>query len=354
MADIIDNDNRPAPGFEQEDGENLFLANILKHLPSDAQKEPSKEDKETKRTPPPKGIEAEEAEEEPEDSEDSQEGTSDEETEEESTEPEKEYIEDITSKHVRIKVGDDEYEVPVKDLTRLYGQEKAITQRSQQFAEDRKKLNEAAVAHVASTDALLKAAKQRYEPYSKLDFLALSRDPKVNQQQFAALREEAQHRWEEVNFLETQIGGYMQALRERQQADMNAAAVASVKDIMDPLSVNYIEGWNQDVYQELRSFAVKSGIAQAQVDNIVEAPVIKLLHDAMQFRKGKDIANTKVTRIGKSPKKVIKTKTGNTPTNIAGARNSGNKDKAIASLRKSGSVEDAANAFFASFNISED
>lgn len=331
----------PAPGTET-DGADLFLKSFQQ---ADASKEPSEGDEEPKRR---KAPEAEEDQTEGEDAEteDAAEPSEESEDAEGSEEPEKLWLEDETNVHTKVKVGDKELDVPLKDLKRLYGQEAALTQRSQTLSQTKQKLETDQQNHLAVTNAFLSQAEKKLEPYLKLDFLQLARDNRVTPEQLQALREEANARWEEVQFLKQHQGKFVEALQEQSKARMQEQANESIKHLTDPADPNYIEGWGPQVYDELRSFAVKQGIPAQMVNDIVHAPVLKLIHMAKLYAMGKQVAVTQTVKKDKQVKKVLKTSR-RAPQGATGPGSA--KVKAVARLQKTGDIDDAAEAFLAGF-----
>jgi hypothetical protein len=95
---------------------------------------------------------------------------------------------------VKVVVDDNEHEVPVKDLQRLFGQEAALTRKSQETAEVRKAADAEQAKAVAVLDVMLKNAKAAAAPFEQIDFLALSRDPNVSNEELAYIREQATSR----------------------------------------------------------------------------------------------------------------------------------------------------------------
>jgi hypothetical protein len=63
--------------------------------------------------------------------------------------------------YVKLKVDGEEKEVPVKDLTRLYGQEAALTRKSQEVAEQRKQAEAESQKHVSALQVLLTRAQEK-------------------------------------------------------------------------------------------------------------------------------------------------------------------------------------------------
>jgi|SRR5712664_3456763 len=327
------------------DSTNAFFNTFLENpdepkVPSDKEGD----DKPPVRKPAPK-AEVTEPEEEEVETEDEETPSEDDETEEgdEEEKEEKAYAEDAA--YVKIKVGDEVQEVPVRDLTRLYGQESALTKRSQEVADTRKKLELDQATHIAAANVQLEAARKRYEPYAKIDFLSLARNQNVSEQEYNGLRAEAQARYEELQFLEHSTGEYMQKIQERQTESFKAQALESVKQLTDAASPNYIENWNQETYTSLRKFAVDQGVPVEMVNQIIAAPVIKLLHMAQMYEKGK-AAKVQSVKVNKTVKKVIKSSR-QAPDSVKTGK--GDKGKSFDRLKRSGSQEDATNAFMSRF-----
>ena len=75
----------------------------------------------------------------------------------------------------KVKVGEDELEVSVKDLKRLHGQEKSLTIKSQEVATQRKALEDKSLQYEASLQKLMEKAQERYKPYAEVDMLVAAK-----------------------------------------------------------------------------------------------------------------------------------------------------------------------------------
>lgn len=242
---------------------------------------------------------------------------------------------------VKVKVGDEEHEVPVKDLKRLFGQEKALTQKSQEAAEVRKKLDNESARNVAALNVLLERAKAKSEPYKNIDFLVASKQ--LNTEELTALRAQAQAVFEEEKFLTTELDTFMKGVTEAQQTQLANTARETVKVLGNTESPYHIEGWNEKVYNDLRQFAVAEGLPQEIVNNLVEAPALKLIHMAMMFKKG--AAKVVTQKVNKTAKKIVKTSS--SPVAVTSGSKSSQVKKADANLRAKGTVDNATDAFLA-------
>jgi hypothetical protein len=250
---------------------------------------------------------------------------------------------------VKITVDGQEHEVAVKDLTRLYGQEASLTQKSQAVADQRKKIDAQGAVFLAQSNALLERAKARLAPYQQLDFLALSRDQTISNEELAALRQEAQKAAEDVAFLTNEQHNFMAEVTKQQQERIVETAKASIAELSDPKTG--IKGFNEAMYDGIRAFATKMGAPAEVTNNLVDAWAIRLIHKAMQFEKGAKAARSKTTVVNKGPKRVVKTTTSpsGSPT-----RSTSQAKTAMKQLRKTGRVEDAANAFLARMTDGDD
>lgn len=329
-----------APSFTEDDAADQFLSRWSDEDPEKVSQTPEDEDDAPEQD---EAEEVEEAEESPEgdeqeSEEDPQEG--DEESSEdegaegdeadESAEPE--VLDD--EKVVKVKVDDEELEVSVKDLKRLYGQEAALTKKSQALATQRKEVEAANSRAAAQLDRLYQKAAQRWEPYSKIDMLVASKQ--LDAEQFSALRAEAQAAYEDYRFITQEVDQFVVNANEQRQQHMKTAAAEAVKTLNDKIP----GGWNQKVYDEVRAYAEGSGMPKHIVDGIVDPFALEMIHKAMQFDKAKAVVTTKVN---KTPKKVIKTTKAVSP-------NSTRVDKTVKvkqRLAKSGSTDDATDLFLA-------
>lgn len=254
------------------------------------------------------------------------------------TTEEKAYADD--GAYVKIKVGDEEHEVPVKDLQRLFGQEKALTQKSMEVAEQRKTVDAEMAKNVAASTALLERAKARFEPYSKIDFLLAAKE--LSNEDYTNLRTAAMSAYEDVQFLEQNLNGFMQAAQQRQHEALVTQAKEAIKVLSGPAEKGGIEGWTETLYDDIRGFAVSAGLNQQIVNNLVDPVAIRLLHNAMLYERGKSKVVT--TKVNKTPTKVVKT-TRAPERGLPGDKT--NVNVAMKKLAKSGSTDDAADAFMA-------
>jgi hypothetical protein len=260
-----------------------------------------------------------------------------EESEEESTEDKAKSEDDVI---VKIKVDGKEHEVPVKDLKRLYGQEKALTRKSQEVADARKQIEDVGAKQTVALTKMFERAQERAKPYAQIDFLALTKDPSISGEELTALRVEAQRAFDDVNFYGQELDQVFQGAQAQRTQNLRAQAQEAVKVLSDP--VNGIKGWDQTLYNDIRTYAVSKGLDAAVVNELTDPQAIKLIHKAMLYDKGqKALSNT--TKIVKTPKKIMKSSSAEVTSKVKPKAG----DKALAQLRQTGSQDAAEDLFLA-------
>ena len=290
-------------------------------------------DPQGKETSTAEDVEDEETEEVEQDGDDQSDETDDQDTEDEAeedtTEADAKMVDDDVL--VKVLVDGEEKTVSVKELKRLYGQEASLTRKSQEIAEKRRVAEEEGAKYVTGLQTLLQRAYSRYEPYSKIDFLVASKE--LSTEEFAALRQEAQKSYEDVQFLQSELDTVLKTTQEKQSVLRREAAAEAVRVLSDPKTG--IPNWSPEVYDEIRMYAIGAGLPAEQVNNYVDPTVIKILYKAMMNDKTKAVATEKKA---KAPQKVLKPSNGVNPKSVNDAKK---KQANVAKLR-SGDADDIA------------
>jgi len=176
--------------------------------------------------------------------------------------------------------------VSVASLKRLHGQEQALTRKSQQTAAQRKEAEAAMEKSHHIMQAMLQRAEARWKPYSEVDFLLASKQMEADE--FAALRKEAHEAQQDLNFLTEEANKFYDDIKAQQQTAMQEAAKQCVKTLQEE-----IPEWSNQLYNDIRSYAVNVGLPQDQVDQYVDPVVIQLIHKARLYDESKKIATVK-------------------------------------------------------------
>jgi hypothetical protein len=250
----------------------------------------------------------------------------------------------------KVTVDGEEREFSLGQLKRLAGQEASLTRKSQEVSTTRTKLEEQSAAYLARQTKLLERARAKYEPLSKIDLLAASKDPNVTQEELIAARNTIQTAYEEVQFLEQDLTAFTQDIQKAQAETLRAQAQEAIKVLSDP--EKGIEGFNQPMYQEICTFAVDSGLPSELVNNLVDPSIIKLLNMARLYAKGKTQVQSAKSDKTKAPKRIVKgTASAETTKKVTKTAKAAEPMKR---LQKSGSTDDAADAFMSRWSVSDD
>lgn len=329
-----------------DSGADAFFKTLVQDAEKPSEPEEDQEEQEDSGGSEDEAEETSEDDETPEDTEEDSEDTeeSDEDTEEaeEDTETDSKQKKPVVIESedaiVKIKVDGEERTATIKDLKRLYGQEASLTRKSQEAAETKKRADESGAKYVAGLEKLLERAKAQAAPYENINFLALTKDPNVSSEELSALSDAATRSFENVRYLEQELDGVLKAAQEQRQQQMMVQAREAIKTLTDPKTG--IPGWNEQMYNDIRKFAVDSGMDSQVVNEMVDPVAFKILHAAMQYQKGKTAVN-KTKKVDKTPKRIIK----GTPDEVVRRSKVEPAKASMKRLRDTGSVDDAADAF---------
>lgn len=241
----------------------------------------------------------------------------------------------------KVTVDGEEREFSLGQLKRLAGQEAALTRKSQEVAETRKTLDNQNAALLARSAKALERARAKYEPLSKIDLLAASKDPNVTQEELVAARNAIQTAYDEVRFFEADMTETIKEVQGAQRASLMEEAKEAIKVLSDP--EKGIEGWNESLYGEIRSFAQEQGLPAEVVNTIVSPAAIKLLNMARLYAKGKTKVQSDKSDKKKAPKRIVKgTATAEATKKVT---KTAKGQEPMKRLQQSGSTDDAADAF---------
>lgn len=326
--------------LSMSDAEEAFLS----RWNLDAEEEPSKDDKGA--TVPDDTSETVEEPDENEETEEVEEETEDQTEESDETEDDDKaddkFVDDDNVK-VKVKVGDEELAVSVKDLKRLYGQEASLTKKSQEVAQKRKEVEEQGTYHLVGLQKLYEKAVERYKPYAEIDMLVASKQ--MDTEELSILRQEAAKAYEDVRFMESELKQFASTVERQRGAMLAEQAKLANETLKDP--EKGIPNWSQETYKQVYDYAVANGMPAQIMNQIIDPFVIKAIWKSMNYDKGKQVATVKKT---KTPTKILKSKTNPESSKFASDKASNAMNK----LRTSGSRDDAANAFLSRWNVDSD
>ena len=308
MSNVLDTQDTQPQAMDVDDAANAFLSKW-----EDAEEQPSEQATEEATAEDDNKAEAPEQEdeviEEVEIDDDDDEIDPDDETEDTTEEDDEEEIIELNDDTlIDVLVDGETQQASIKDLKRLYGQEASLTRKSQQVATQRKDAEEQIGKTTAIMQKMLEQAEARYKPYADIDMLVASKQ--MDDADFAQLRKEAQQAHEDVKFLREETDVFYKSLQQQQTQQLQAAAREAVKVLQDT-----IPDWSNQLYDDIRSYAVGQGLPQEQVDSYVDPVVIQVLNKARLYDQAKQVTTTKKKRVAK---KVLKSK--KAPENQAQAK----------------------------------
>ena len=256
----------------------------------------------------------------------------DEEEEEQSDEKPKKVLKDDSI--VKVTVDGKEHDVPVEKLKRLYGQEASLTRKSQEVAAKRKEVEETGAAYVAALSSLLERSRHKAQPFAQVDFAIAAKE--LDNDSYTALKNEAQRSFEEVRFLEQELGAFMQAVERQKVQELQVQARETVKILEKD-----IPNWSDELYNNMRAFAINQGLDEYTVNTLVDPTAWKMINMAYQYHKGQSAITKPKT---KKPKKIVKSSASTVSGQVFQKSKS---QEAQARARKSGSVDDVTEALLA-------
>lgn len=227
-------------------------------------------------------------------------------------EEEEEQSEDEVPAILKLKVNGQDVEKPLEEVVALAQQGLDYTQKTQQVAEQRKELeayaeqikmqeqafqeqmqlNNVLIEDVAKITSL----DQQLNQYANVNWNELSDSDFVEAQKlFFTYNQLQQQRSQLVSQFETKKQQVVQ-----QQTQLMAEKIAKGKEVL----AKEIPNWSPETNQALLSTGKDYGFSDAELNSIVDPRHVKVLHDAMQWRKLQQ--NSVVKKKVSSAKPVVK------------------------------------------------
>ena len=229
--------------------------------------------------------------------------------------------------NIKLKVNGEEIEKPLDEVVALAQQGLDYTKKTQEVAEQRKELE--------SLQAQFNETTKQYQEQQQLNNLLIEDVAKVTalDQQLAQYQNVDWQQLSDSDFVEAQklFFQYNQLQKERTEAvsqfeakqrealnrqqQMIAQQVAKGKEQL----AKEIPNWSQETTQDIITNGKEYGFTDAELNSIIDPRHVRVLHDAMQWRKlksknsvtKKKVASAKpVVRPGsKDPKKAVSSST---------------------------------------------
>jgi len=206
---------------------------------------------------------------------------------------EEEQSEDEVPAILKLKVNGEEVEKPIDEVVALAQQGLDYTQKTQQVAEQRKELETYAEQIKAQEQAFqqqvqlnnvliedvakITALDQQLNQYANVNWQQLSDSDFVEAQKLFFTYNQLQ---QERSTLVSQFEAKKQQVAQS-QAQLMAEKIAKGKEVL----AKEIPNWSPETNQALLSTGKDYGFSDAELNSIVDPRHVKVLHDAMQWRK---------------------------------------------------------------------
>ena len=245
------------------------------------------------------------------------------------------YVEDDDTM-VKYTVDGEEKSVSIKDLKRLAGQEASLTRKSMEAANRRKEAEEIGTYHAQGLARLVQMAEEEYAPYANIDFLSAAKDPTISGDELRALRDEATAKYQKYQFLTQELQGYTTKQTEQRSKLMHEQASVTIQELTHPDTG--IPGWGPKLYEEVGNYALSRGMRPETFTAILDAPSLRVIHDAYRYEKAKQV---QLKKKAAAPANVLKSSAapdtgrfGNdkAKSSMSKLRESGNRDDAVSAL----------------------
>ena len=245
----------------------------------------------------------------------------------------------------RVKMAGEEREITQSELIKLAQQGADYTKKSQQVAEERKRLeSEARVIEEARRErmeyaqrlqALQQYLEQQTPPTEDLEYLK-ENDPigyavkvaELTQQreQMAAIRAEQER---------------LAAMQQAESVQQQRAIISQQAQLVSQLIPEYADAQKGEALRkELRAYAKSIGYTDEEVNSVYDARTVKALYDAMQYARLQKSKPEVTKKVSQAPKAM---KSGSSKSSKQGNSEQLKRDRS--KLKQTGKVKDAARLF---------
>lgn len=263
---------------------------------------------------------------------------------EETEESEEEEVEEAEA--YTVKVNGEEFEVDIDELKAGYQRQSDYTRKSQELAEQRKaneeiqnerlRLEQERQMYANGLQQLKQYQQEKLESFKDVDWEGLKQDDPY---EYMLKKDEFRDAQDKIKNASQQ-----QQIVQQQQMQQEAQTRATFVQDQYAKLIEQLPEWGDkksSVKEDIRKFAIDSGYAPEEVDQLADHRSVLILKKAMEFDKltkkvkPKKKAVKKVPKVQKSGRGKVKSET-----------NADAVKKKRAKLKKSGSADDAASVFY--------
>ena len=239
-----------------------------------------------------------------------------------------------------VKIDGKDTEVTEDELLSGYSRQADYTRKSQVLAEQRKKMDEELAAtqqerqhYLSQLEQFNLQADSKLEEFKSVDWTKLKEEDPM---EYALKRDQ----YRELQENKRLVAEEQQNLAQKQQAEMQTKwneELAKQQEVM----AQRLPEWNDPekgpkLKQNIKSFALKKGFTEQEVDSLIDARSVDVLHKAMMYE---NLLEAKISQ--KKAKVVPKVQRPGAPSTKSEV-NSEKVKQTRARLKRSGRVDDAA------------
>ena len=245
----------------------------------------------------------------------------------------------------RVKMAGEEREITQSELIKLAQQGADYTKKSQQVAEERKRLE-------AESKVIIEARKERMEYAQRLQALQQYLEQQAPQADDLEYLKENDPIGYAVKVAElTQQKEQMAAIRAEQErlaamqqaetVQQQRAYIAQQAQLVSQLIPDYADAQKgESLRKELRAYAKSIGYTDEEVNSVYDARTVKALYDAMQYARLQKAKPEVTKKVSQAPKAM---KAGNSKSGKSSNTEQLKRDRS--KLKQTGKVKDAARLF---------
>ena len=201
---------------------------------------------------------------------------------------------------VEVTVDGETERVSVASLKRLAGQERALREKAKKLQPSVKKLRRRWIKLTTSCKQCCRRLRNKLSRIKRS--ICSWRPAKWSQKIFSSSVWKRKQAEDNLKFLTEEADAFYGDIQKQQQAAHQEAAQQCVKTLQDEMPE-----WSNQLYNDIRGYAVSIGLPQEQVDQYTDPVVIQLINKARLYDEGKKVATVKKTKAA-TAKKVLRSK----------------------------------------------
>jgi hypothetical protein len=239
-----------------------------------------------------------------------------------------------------VKVDGKDVEVTLDELQAGYSRQADYTRKSQVLAEQRKKADDELAAtqqerqrYSEQLEQINQLANSKLKQFDNVDWEKLKLEDPM---QYAIQRESYRDLKDEQKTIEKEKDDLKKKEQEELQQKIKGVLEENKKILAEKLPILSDPAKGKEVGNKIKNFALSLGFSDQEVNSIIDARIVQVLYDAMQYN------NLKKAKISKKMQRVVPKVTTPGSGTTKGEVSSDRVKQLRARAKRSGKVDDAA------------